>query len=217
MSLIHLHRTTPGGYQDPRHYQLGAPSLFEPAPNRWRSVTLSDCDVHRSLARRRRFISSSTTMAGPSRAPDTSAPQWRQFTFFDLDNVKDADDLASAPRAIKELSPPIVATPTSSQSPLPPSLIVSSGNVITVFDRHFVPERSFLAWEGNGRATALVEAGGLLLAVGEDEGSRQPVLKVWDLTRDEKRRRGDPLLMRNVKIQQAAGRPHPVSKQSGTS
>jgi hypothetical protein len=151
-------------------------------------------------------------MAGPSRAPDTSASQWRQFTFFDLDSVKDADDLASSPRAVKELSPPVVATPTSPDSPLSPSLIVSSGNTITVFDRHFVPERSFPAWEGSGRATALVEAGGLLLAVGEDEGSRQPVLKVWDLTRDEKRRRGDPLLMRNVKIQQAAGRPHPVCK-----
>ncbi|GMK53786.1 hypothetical protein CspeluHIS016_0103720 [Cutaneotrichosporon spelunceum] len=150
-------------------------------------------------------------MAGPSRAPDASAPQWRQFTFFDLDNVKDADDLASSPRAVKELSPPVVATPTSPDSPLPPSLIVSSGNTVTVFDRHFVPERSFQAWEGSGRATALVEAGGLLLAVGEDEGSRQPVLKVWDLTRGEKRRRGDPLLMRNVKIQQTAGRPHPVS------
>lgn len=150
-------------------------------------------------------------MAGPSRPPDVSAPQWRQFTFFNLDNVKDADDLASGPRAVKELSPPLVATPTSPQSPLSPSLIVSSGNAITIFDRQFVPERSFVAWEGNGRATALVEAGGMLLAVGEDEGSRQPVLKVWDLTRDEKRRRGEPLLMRNVKIQQAAGRPHPVS------
>lgn len=149
-------------------------------------------------------------MAGPSRVDALSAPQWRQFNFFDLDTVKDVEDLAVAPRALRDLVQPIVVTPTSPSSPLTPSLIVSSGNSIIVFDRHFVPQRTFTAWEGKGRATALLEAGGLLLAIGEDEGSRQPILKVWDLSEDDKKR-GGPLLMRNVRIQPPSGRPHPVS------
>lgn len=160
----------------------------------------------------RTLLNNSTVdnMAGPSRADAVSAPQWRQFNFFDLDSVKDVEDLAVAPRALRDLVPPIVVTPTSPSSPLSPSVIISSGNTISVLDRHFVPQQSFHAWEGSGRATALVEAGGLLLAVGEDEGSRQPVLKIWDLSKDDKKK-GGPLLMRNVRIQPPSGRPHPVS------
>lgn len=30
-----------------------------------------------------------------------SAPQWRQFTFFDLEDVKDADDISQSPRALR--------------------------------------------------------------------------------------------------------------------
>lgn len=78
-------------------------------------------------------------------------------------------------------------------------------------DRHFTPTRTFRAWEENGKCTALIEAGGLLVGIGEDEGSRYPVLKIWDLTRDEKRRANSgPVLMRNVRIQHGQ-RPHPVS------
>lgn len=81
---------------------------------------------------------------------------------------------------------------------------------MTFVDRHFGVERSFTAWDNNGRATALEEAGGILVAIGEEEGSRWPVLKIWDLTRDEKKRSGAPVLMRNVRIQHGQ-RPHPVS------
>jgi hypothetical protein len=152
-------------------------------------------------------------MAGPSGGADTlSAPQWRQFTFFDSESVKDIEDLGSAPRVLSELSGPLVVTPTSPGSPLPASLIVASGTTISVVDKHFVAERTFEAWEGSGRTTALAEAGGLLLAVGEEDGTRQPILKVWDLMREEKKKAGGgPVLMRNVRIQHASGRPHPVS------
>lgn len=156
-------------------------------------------------------------MAGPSRGPEAvSALQWRQFNFFDLESVKDIEDLGQSPRTLRDLTPPILITPTSPASPLAPAIIVASGNTITILDRHFAPERTFTAWEGSGRATAVVEAGGLLLAVGEEEGSRQPALKVWDLTRDEKKKAGGsgawvPILVRNAKIQHASGRPHPVS------
>lgn len=159
-----------------------------------------------------------TIMAGPSRGADalTAAPQWRVFNFFDVDTVKDSEDLAASPKALRDLSPPVVVCSTSLGSPLQPAVIISSGSTITLFDRHFTPIRSFTAWEGTGRATALVEAGGLLLAVGEDESTRQPVLKVWDLTREAKKTSGGgPVLMRNVRIQHASGRPHPVSWAGG--
>ncbi|WVR06576.1 hypothetical protein IAU60_003608 [Kwoniella sp. DSM 27419] len=171
-------------------------------------------------------MASTPAHAGPS------APQWRSFTFFDVDEVKDAEDLAQSPRAIRTLSPPVIITPTSPRSPLPPSLIVSSGPHITLLDRHFTPERSFRAWETNGRAVALLEAGGLLVAIGEEEGSRWPVLKIWDLTREEKKRSNasgsangvngtaersrQPVLVRNTRIQHGQ-RPHPVSSIAVTS
>jgi hypothetical protein len=42
----------------------------------------------------------------------------------------------------------------------------------------------------------------MVLAIGEEEGSRYPVLKIWDLTREEKKRKGGgPVLLRNTKIQ----------------
>ncbi|ORY30605.1 putative vacuolar membrane protein [Naematelia encephala] len=158
-----------------------------------------------------------STSAGPSQGSSLSAPQWRQFTFFDVEDVKDAEDLASSPRALQDLRPPIVFTPTSQQSPLPPSVILSSGTDVFILDRRFAVERSFRAWEGNGRGTALLEAGGLLVGIGEDEGSRYPVLKVWDLTRDEKKKAGGgPVLLRNVRIQHGQ-RPHPVSSIALTS
>ncbi len=30
-----------------------------------------------------------------------AALQWRQFTFFDLEEVKDAEDLAQSPKAVR--------------------------------------------------------------------------------------------------------------------
>jgi hypothetical protein len=111
----------------------------------------------------------------------------------------------------QDLKPPIIIAPTSTETPLADSIIVASGNTISFLDSHFAVERSFVAWEGNGRATALIEAGGVLVAIGEDESSRHPVLKIWDLSKEERKRAGGgPVLMRNVRIQHGQ-RPHPVS------
>jgi hypothetical protein len=173
-------------------------------------------------------------MASSTAGPSTGAiagsqlvpPQWRQFTFFDVEEVKDDQDLASSPRGLRvgrifaysqrahtdgqDLHPSAVLCSTSPRSPLPPAVIISSGTQITFLDRHFSSERSFTAWESNGRAIALEEAGGILVGIGEEEGNRWPVLKVWDLTREEKKKAGGgPVLMRNVKIQHGQ-RPHPV-------
>lgn len=126
----------------------------------------------------------------------------------------------------QEARPPIVIRPTSAQSPLPSSLILSSGSAISILDHHFHTERTFRSWDNNGRTTDLVEAGGLLVGIGEDESSRAPLLKIWDLTRDEKRKKGSgadgqearsvPVLMRNVRLQHGQ-RPHPVSAIALTS
>lgn len=51
-----------------------------------------------------------------------------------------------------------------------------------------------------------MEAGGLLVGVGDDEKGF-PVLKIWDLTRDEKKIKGGaPVLLRNVRIQHGSRR-----------
>nr|KIR44800.1 vacuolar membrane protein [Cryptococcus bacillisporus CA1280] len=152
----------------------------------------------------------------PSHAGQT-APQWRQFTFFDVEDVKDEQDLVQSPRAIRQLTPPVVITTTAPKSPLSPSLIVSSSRNISILDKHFSVERSFTAWEQNGRATFLLEAAGLLVAIGEEEGNLWPSLKVWDLTKEDKKsaeRR--PVLLRSVRIQHGQ-RPHPVSSVALTS
>jgi hypothetical protein len=41
-----------------------------------------------------------SALAGPSQ-PAMAALQWRQFTFFDLEEVKDAEDLAQSPKAVR--------------------------------------------------------------------------------------------------------------------
>ncbi|KAK4689022.1 vacuolar protein sorting-associated protein 11, partial [Tremellales sp. Uapishka_1] len=158
----------------------------------------------------------STAAAGPSQV-SMSAPQWRQFTFFDVEEVKDVEDLALGPKSLRDLSLPILLTPTSPSSPLPSSLLLSSSTSISSLDRHFTAERTFKAWDNNGRGMAMLEAGGLLVGIGEEEGSRYPVLKVWDMSREEKKKAGGgPVLMRNVRIQHGQ-RPHPVSSIALTS
>lgn len=113
------------------------------------------------------------------------------------------------PADTQDLSPPIQITTSALDSPLPPCLIVASGQTISVLDRSYDVTASWAAWEGNGRATAIMERNGLLVAIGDEDGSRHPVLKIWDLTRADKRR-GGPVMMRNVKVQHGQ-RPHPVS------
>lgn len=61
----------------------------------------------------------------------------------------------------------------------------------------------------------MAEGRGVLITVGEEEGpkegSKEPLLKCWDLTRDERKGGGGaPVLMRSVKVNRR-GRIHPVS------
>lgn len=110
-------------------------------------------------------------------------PERSVFVQFTHITARLADD-------VQDLRPPIALTPSSPKSPLSPSLILSSGQTITLLDRHFAPSKSWKAWEGYGRGIFLIEAGGLLVAIGDEDGSPFPVLKIWDLTRDEKKKAG---------------------------
>ena len=111
----------------------------------------------------------------------------------------------------QEARPPLVIAASSPSADGPePHLIISSRTDITIVDRGFKPVKRWKAWDGNGRATALLETGGLLLGIGEDDTSRYPVLKVWDLAREDKKKpETGPVLLRNVRIQHGQ-RPHPV-------
>lgn len=141
--------------------------------------------------------------------PTTSPPAPERSKWVQQYNIN-RDVLTS-----QDLTPPLCITPTTPESPLPASIIVSSGQTITLLDRHFQPLTSWVAWEGNGRATHIAEAGGMVLAIGEEDGSRYPVLKIWDLTREEKKRKGGgPVLLRNTKIQNGQ-RPSLVSYMLG--
>jgi hypothetical protein len=58
----------------------------------------------------------------------------------------------------------------------------------------------------------MVERKGVLVTLGEEDGVRAPLLKVWDLERvDKKVGMGTPVLMRSVKVQ-TGNRPHPVCR-----
>jgi vacuolar protein sorting-associated protein 11 len=55
----------------------------------------------------------------------------------------------------------------------------------------------------------MVERRGVLVTLGDEDGVRSPLLKIWDLEKMDKKL-GIPLLMRSVKVS-AGNRPHPVS------
>jgi hypothetical protein len=57
----------------------------------------------------------------------------------------------------------------------------------------------------------MVERKGVLVTLGEEDGVRSPLLKIWDLEKvDKKLGMGTPVLLRSVKVQ-TGNRPHPVS------
>lgn len=158
-----------------------------------------------------------------------------------MHEVKDVNDLAEGPSAFRvsvelshraklnrqSLPPPILVIPTSPSSPLTASVILSDATGhISLLNRRFEVDRSWKAWEGNGRSVAMMEGGGILVTIGvgwlgglnrtnivqEEEESRFPVLKIWDLAREDRKLKR-PVLMRSLKIQHGQ-RPHPVRASS---
>lgn len=91
-------------------------------------------------------------------------------------------------------------------------------------NRDFEPTRSWVAHVG-GRVTHMIARKSILVTLGvrlsrlgsghsfminsqEEESSRMPLLKIWDLEQKDKKT-GSPLLLRSVKVQHG-NRPHPV-------
>lgn len=78
---------------------------------------------------------------------------------------------------------------------------------VHVLDKEFEPISSWVAHVG-GRVTHMVERRGYLVTLGEEDGIRVPLLKIWHLEKTDKH--GAPTLLRSTKVQ-TSNRPHPVS------
>ncbi|KAI0271206.1 hypothetical protein BGY98DRAFT_1126715 [Russula aff. rugulosa BPL654] len=135
-------------------------------------------------------------------ASTTSAPGWRQFPFFDVVPVKDVHDLAESPHILR------VGTSISTITSSPYGAVVADiHGSVHVLNKEFEPISSWVAHVG-GRVTHMVERRGYLVTLGEEDGVRNPLLKIWHLEKTDKN--GAPTLLRSTKVQ-TSNRPHPVT------
>ncbi|KAK0463502.1 uncharacterized protein EV420DRAFT_1518537 [Desarmillaria tabescens] len=132
-----------------------------------------------------------------------SAPSWRQFSFFEIERVRDVHDFESTPDIFKATLE--ISTVSSSSTGV---LVADIHGSIHVLNRDFESVNSWVAHVG-GRVTHMVERKRILITLGEEDAVRSPILKIWDLENTDKRS-GSPLLLRSVKVQ-LSNRPHPVS------
>ncbi|KAF8271913.1 hypothetical protein EI94DRAFT_1678503 [Lactarius quietus] len=130
------------------------------------------------------------------------APGWRHFPFFDVAPVKDAHDLAESPHILRVATS--VSTVTSSVYGV---IAADMHGSVHVLNKEFEPVSSWVAHVG-GRVTHMVERRGYLVTLGEEDGIRGPLLKIWHLEKTDKH--GAPTLLRSIKVQ-SSNRPHPVS------
>ncbi|KAH9980920.1 hypothetical protein BGW80DRAFT_1267217 [Lactifluus volemus] len=142
---------------------------------------------------------SKTTAAASSTA---FAPGWRQFPFFDVVPIKDAHDLAESPHILRAASS--ISTVASSAYGL---IVADMHGSVHVLSKEFEPISSWVAHIG-GRVTHMVERRGYLVTLGEEDGVRYPLLKIWHLEKTDKN--GTPTLLRSIKVQ-TSNRPHPVT------
>ncbi|KAJ3715949.1 hypothetical protein DFJ43DRAFT_838133 [Lentinula guzmanii] len=142
----------------------------------------------------------STLSAGTGNA---SAPAWRQFSFFDLETVKDIHGLNSSPEIFKATLE--ISTVASSSAGV---LVADIHGSIHLLNKDFESISSWVAHTG-GRVTHMVERKGILVTLGEENVIQSPLIKIWDLGKKDKRTTA-PLLLRSAKVQ-PSNRPHPVS------
>ncbi|KIJ62988.1 hypothetical protein HYDPIDRAFT_114138 [Hydnomerulius pinastri MD-312] len=133
----------------------------------------------------------------------------RQFTFFDVEPVKDIHDPNSSPEIFKNA--PEVSAMTSTTHGL---VVADIHGSVHLLNQTFVSTSSWIAHVG-GRVTHMVERKGILITIGEEDTVRSSILKIWDLGKFDKRT-GGPSLLRTAKVQ-PTGKPHPVSALSITS
>ncbi|KAI9033781.1 hypothetical protein CLU79DRAFT_725381 [Phycomyces nitens] len=136
-----------------------------------------------------------------------SLSQWRQFNFFDKQQITDAVDKSKAPQLFQSQDITVFAAGRGHVA-----YADSSGSVF-ITDRHFKAQ-SFLAYEG-GRVTHIkqLKQKNVLVTIGdEDMVTNTPVIKFWDLDILD-RSKADvvtPTCLRAIKIQHG-GKPYPVS------
>ncbi|KAF8551497.1 hypothetical protein OG21DRAFT_1499077 [Imleria badia] len=142
-------------------------------------------------------------------ASTTAAAALRQFTFFDIEPVKDVHDPASPPDLFKNA--PEISTMISSSHGL---VVADIHGSVHLLNQAFVAVASWIAHVG-GRVTHMVEEMGILISIGDEDNVRSSILKIWDLGKTDKRT-GAPVLLRTAKVQ-PAGKPHPVTTVAPTS
>lgn len=167
-----------------------------------------------------------------------AAPAWRQFTFFDPTAVRDRNDFSLAPAALQNPNEIACVTTCPSRPPetafelLPPAensngntstgstgqpcfLVADISGTISALDP--VTYEPLISWSAfdRGRATHLsCDARGRIVGIGEEEGARFPLMKVWDIRRGRKTQEGwRPQLLTEGRVQHGS-RPHPVSTGS---
>lgn len=127
----------------------------------------------------------------------------RQFTFFDVETVKDVHDSESCPEIFKNA--PEISAMTSSIAGL---VVADIHGSIHILNQSFVSVASWVAHVG-GRVTYMIERQGMLVTIGEEDNVRSAVMKIWNLGKIDKRSSG-PSILRSAKVQ-PSGKPHPVS------
>ncbi|KAG9316168.1 hypothetical protein JVU11DRAFT_2188 [Chiua virens] len=138
-----------------------------------------------------------------------TAAALRQFTFFDVEPVKDVHDPANPPERFKNA--PEISTMISSSHGL---VVADIHGSVHLLNQAFVSVASWVAHVG-GRVTHMVEEMGILVSIGDEDNMRSSILKIWDLGKTDKRT-GGPFLLRTAKVQ-PTGKPHPVTTLALTS
>ncbi|KAF8432962.1 hypothetical protein L210DRAFT_3614219 [Boletus edulis BED1] len=138
-----------------------------------------------------------------------TAAALRQFTFFDIEPVKDVHDPASPPDLFKNA--PEISTVISSSHGM---VVADIHGSVHLLNQAFVSVASWIAHVG-GRVTHMVEERGILVSIGDEDNVRSSIMNIWDLGKTDKRT-GAPVHLRTAKVQ-PAGKPHPVTTLALTS
>ncbi|CAG8703669.1 27714_t:CDS:10 [Gigaspora margarita] len=151
-----------------------------------------------------------------TRSNSTDQKQWRQFNFFDVQQVKDPNDPTKPPAIFNK---PDLSVNTSGRGN-----IILADILVLRFDNMFIIQnskemlcltlssmsfnvQSFLAYEG-GRVSHMkqMKPKNILATIGEED---PPIIKLWDLDKLDKSK-GTPTCQRTIKVNHG-GKPFPVS------
>ncbi|KAI6039353.1 hypothetical protein EDC04DRAFT_2868030 [Pisolithus marmoratus] len=125
-----------------------------------------------------------------------------QFTFFDVESVKDVHDSETCPEILKNA--PEISAMTASTAGL---VVADIHGSIHILNQSFLSVASWVAHVG-GRVTHMIERQGTLVTIGEEDNVRSAIVKIWNLAKIDKRTNG-PSLLRSAKVQ-PSGKPHPT-------